>query len=88
MRIIHHSKRLGFGFVEGFKHAPLPKIEVWRASTGRPVCYPDDARIVAIATDSPDRLPMPGPAAVLDINDSSAVSAWLVDNADSFSDPI
>lgn len=75
-------------FVEGFKHAPLPKIEVWRASTGRPVCYPGDARIVAIATDSPDRLPMPGPAAVLDINDPSAVSAWLVDNADSFSDPI
>jgi molybdopterin-guanine dinucleotide biosynthesis protein B len=71
-------------FVEGFKQAPLPKIEVWRASTGRPVCYPDDARILALATDSPLRLPVPGPAIILDINDPPAVAAWLLDNASQF----
>src|SRR6476659_9180735 len=34
--------------VEGFKHADLPKIEVWRASTGKPVQYPNDPFVVAI----------------------------------------
>ncbi|HEX6361997.1 MAG TPA: molybdopterin-guanine dinucleotide biosynthesis protein B, partial [Albitalea sp.] len=43
--------------VEGFKHGDLLKIEVWRAATGRPVQYPTDPFVVAIATDSADRLP-------------------------------
>ncbi|MGE0073172.1 MAG: molybdopterin-guanine dinucleotide biosynthesis protein B [Thiomonas sp.] len=70
--------------VEGFKHARLPKIEVWRASTGRPVCYTDDAQILAVATDSPQQLPQPAPAVVLDINTPAAVAAWLLDNAQRF----
>ena len=40
--------------VEGFKHADLLKIEVWRARPGKPVQYPNDPFVVAIATDSPD----------------------------------
>lgn len=76
--------RADWVLVEGFKHAPLPKIEVWRASTGRPVCYPDDPRICAIATDSPGLLPPPAPAAVLDINAPQAVADWLLDNAHRF----
>jgi len=71
-------------FVEGFKHARLPKVEVWRASTGRPLCYPGDAQILALATDSPQHLPAPAPAAILDINTPSAVAAWLLDNASTF----
>ena len=71
-------------FVEGFKHARLPKIEVWRASTARPVCYVDDAQILAVATDSPQQLPPPLPAAVLDINTPAAVATWLLDNAQRF----
>jgi molybdopterin-guanine dinucleotide biosynthesis protein len=38
--------------VEGFKHAPLPKIEVWRAATGKPAQYPFDPFVIAVATDS------------------------------------
>ncbi|MDY0330352.1 MAG: molybdopterin-guanine dinucleotide biosynthesis protein B [Thiomonas sp.] len=68
-------------FVEGFKQARLPKVEVWRASTGRPVCYAEDARVLAIATDSPQQLPQPAPDAILDINAPAAVAAWLLDNA-------
>ena len=74
-------------FVEGFKHARLPKIEVWRASTGRPVCYPDDVDVRAIATDSPGQLPAPLPAAVLDINTPAAVATWMLDNASIFVSP-
>jgi len=37
--------------VEGFKHHAHPKLEVYRAAIGKPLLYPDDDCIVAIATD-------------------------------------
>ncbi len=43
--------------VEGFKAAPIPKLEIWRAELGKPPLHPHDAHIVAIATDSPAALP-------------------------------
>lgn len=70
--------------VEGFKDSDLFKIEVWRAATGKPARYPDDPFILAIATDSPDRLPQDTLRPVLDLNDADAVAQWLVDNQDRF----
>jgi molybdopterin-guanine dinucleotide biosynthesis protein B len=37
--------------IEGFKHGPHPKLEVYRESVGKPLLHPDDPRIVAIASD-------------------------------------
>jgi molybdopterin-guanine dinucleotide biosynthesis protein B len=67
--------------VEGFKHADLLKIEVWRASTGKPAQYPNDPFVVAIATDSPQALPEPSLLPVLDLNDPDAVAQFLLGNA-------
>ena len=39
--------------VEGFKRHALPKLEIYRAAIGKPLLYPDDDCIVAIATDAP-----------------------------------
>ena len=39
--------------VEGYKAAPLPKLEVYRAAVGKPLLHPDDDCIVAIASDVP-----------------------------------
>jgi molybdopterin-guanine dinucleotide biosynthesis protein B len=39
--------------VEGFKRETHPKLEVFRASVGKPLLSPDDPRIVAIAADGP-----------------------------------
>jgi molybdopterin-guanine dinucleotide biosynthesis protein B len=39
--------------VEGYKAAPIPKLEVYRATIGKPLLHPDDACIVAIASDTP-----------------------------------
>lgn len=64
--------------VEGFKHADLPKIEVWRAQTGQRVRYPNDPFVVAIATDSPEALPQPTQLPVLDLNDADAIAAYLL----------
>ncbi|MGB5832983.1 MAG: molybdopterin-guanine dinucleotide biosynthesis protein B, partial [Thiohalocapsa sp.] len=41
--------------VEGFHRSHYPKIEVHRASSGKPPMYPDDGDIIAVATDR--RLP-------------------------------
>jgi molybdopterin-guanine dinucleotide biosynthesis protein B len=38
--------------LEGFKHADLPKLEVYRPAHGKPPLYPDDPQIIAVATDS------------------------------------
>jgi molybdopterin-guanine dinucleotide biosynthesis protein B len=70
--------------VEGFKHSDLLKIEVWRADVGKPVCYPDDPFVAAVATDSPTRLPEPTLRPVLDLNDPDGIAQWLVDNGERF----
>ncbi len=70
--------------VEGFKHSDLMKIEVWRASSGKPTRYLDDHFVVAIATDSPGQLPTATLRPVLDLNDADAVADFLVNNQNRF----
>ncbi|MCV0440185.1 MAG: molybdopterin-guanine dinucleotide biosynthesis protein B [Hydrogenophaga sp.] len=70
--------------VEGFKESDLPKVEVWREASGKPVRYPVDQRITAIATDSAQALPQATPLPVLDLNRPDDVAVWLLDNAGRF----
>ncbi len=70
--------------VEGFKHSDLLKIEVWRAATAKPVRYPDDPFIAAIATDSPQQLPQATGLDVLNLNDADAVVDWLLAHGERF----
>jgi molybdopterin-guanine dinucleotide biosynthesis adapter protein len=39
--------------VEGYKHAAIPKLEVYREGNGKPLLYPDDPHVIAIAADVP-----------------------------------
>jgi molybdopterin-guanine dinucleotide biosynthesis protein B len=64
--------------VEGFKHADLLKIEVWRAAAAKPAQYPHDPFVVAISTDSPGQLPHPTGLPILDLNDPDAVAHFLL----------
>ena len=70
--------------VEGFKESDLLKVEVWRADNGKPVLYPDDVFITAIATDLPAALPEETLRPVLNLNEPDAVAQWLVDNGERF----
>ena len=70
--------------VEGFKHSDLPKIEIWRASSGKPARYMDDDFIVAIATDSPDQLPEATLRPVLDLDDAEGLADYLLNNQQRF----
>lgn len=64
--------------IEGFKRQPHPKLEVWRASVGKPLIAPDDPTIVAVASDGP----VPdSPVPVLDLADGDAVAEFVVARA-------
>lgn len=77
--------------VEGFKDSDLPKIEVWRppclGAPGQkptPVRYPEDGRVVAVATNAAHSLPVPTPLPVLDLNAPAQVADWLVEQGQRF----
>ncbi len=62
--------------VEGFKQVPFPKIELHRQALGKTLLYPEDSNIIAVASDHPaDCRERPS----LDINDSAAIAAFIVD---------
>jgi molybdopterin-guanine dinucleotide biosynthesis protein B len=60
--------------VEGFKHAPIPKLEVWRAQTGEPLIHPNDPHIVAVASDVRVEAKLP----VLDLNDVAGIEGFVL----------
>ena len=63
-------------FVEGFRHAHYPKIEVHRAATGKAPLYPEDDNIIAVVTDSALHGEHPPPA--LPIEDVGAIADFIV----------
>ena len=62
--------------VEGFRHVAFPKIELYRPVLGKPLLYPQDPSIVAIATDAPlaEKPAIP----VLDLNDLDAIGEFVL----------
>lgn len=65
--------------VEGFRSYPHPKVEVYRAANGKPLLYPDDANVFAIASDVPlDAIPVP----VIDLDDTAAIVDALIERLD------
>lgn len=62
--------------VEGFKFAPIPKLEVWRKATGEALLHPNDPHIVAVAADTKVHTPLP----FLDLNDDAAVARFILEH--------
>lgn len=60
--------------IEGFKAAPVPKIEVYRPEHGKPPLYPDNPHVVAVASDAAIDCPL----RVLPLNDAGAVADCLL----------
>ncbi len=78
--IAHLYDGVDWVLVEGFKESDVQKIEVWRASTGKPARYESDDFVVAIATDSPEQLPSSTQRPVFDLNNAESVVDWLIAN--------
>lgn len=76
--LLPHMTPVDLLLIEGFKFHPHPKLEVHRPVVGKPLLWPDDPNIVAIASDValPDsKIP------VLDLNDAHAIADFIARTA-------
>jgi molybdopterin-guanine dinucleotide biosynthesis protein B len=71
---LRHLSACDLLLVEGFKHAPIPKLEVWRAEPGEPLLHPNDPHIVAVASDAKIETRLP----LLDLNDVAGIENFIV----------
>ena len=71
---IKHFAPCDLLIVEGYKFAPIPKLEVYRAETGEGFLHPKDPHIVAIATDTKLDAQLPQ----LDLNDHQGIAAFIL----------
>jgi molybdopterin-guanine dinucleotide biosynthesis protein MobB len=62
--------------VEGFKREAIPKIELHRSSLEKPLIFPNDPNIIAIATDQVDRLDTQLP--VLPLGDIDSILSFVL----------
>jgi len=75
---LQHLSPCDIVLVEGFRHAALPKIEVWRETHGHPPLFRDDRHIIAVASDSPNALAGLGVRPQLDLNNIAAIAAFIL----------
>ena len=61
--------------VEGFRHEAFPKIELHRPQLGKPLIYPEDQSVIAIASDDPSAYDTCLP--LLDINNPEAIAEFI-----------
>ncbi|MFY3548360.1 molybdopterin-guanine dinucleotide biosynthesis protein B [Achromobacter insolitus] len=59
--------------VEGFKHAAIPRIEVYRPALGKPPLHEDDGSFLAVATDTPLQTALP----CLPVNEPARVADFI-----------
>ncbi|MGI9307007.1 MAG: molybdopterin-guanine dinucleotide biosynthesis protein B [Gammaproteobacteria bacterium] len=66
--------------VEGYKRAPLPKLEVWREALARPPVALSYPNVAALAADGapPD---LPPNCALLPLNDAEKVAGFIAERA-------
>lgn len=60
--------------IEGFKWAPVPKLEIFRPGLGKAPIFPDNPDVVAVASDAPVETSLP----VLDLNDADGISDFIL----------
>lgn len=68
--------------IEGFKRDNHPKIEVHRAENGKPFLFPDDANIVALASDTQPDTKLP----LIHIDEIERIAATMIEKAVPVSD--
>ncbi len=61
--------------IEGYKRYPMPKLEIYRRANGKSPLYPEDAHIVAVATDTPLQTNLPQ----FDLMDYAAIAAFVLE---------
>lgn len=71
------SRNIDLVLVEGFKHESISKIELHRSDLKKPLLFPDDENIIAIATDQPlqNKADLP---VNLDLNNPNEIAEFII----------
>lgn len=70
-------RRLDLILVEGFRHDAFPKLELHRGALGKPLLFPQDTSIIAIASDTLLDTSLPQ----LNLNDAASIADFVADFA-------
>ena len=60
--------------VEGWKHHAMPKIEVHRKLSEKPLLFPEDTSVIAVASDESLATDLPQ----FDLDDAPAVTKFII----------
>lgn len=71
--LLQKMARVDLVVIEGYKSEPIPKIEVHRAANGKPLLFPSDPDIVAVAADVAVETALP----TAHLDDIAAVAALM-----------
>jgi len=71
------TRALDLVLVEGFKREPIPKVELYRPSLGKPMIHADDPHVIAVASDVPFSLARDLPH--LDLNRPEEILDFVLD---------
>jgi molybdopterin-guanine dinucleotide biosynthesis protein B len=72
--LLRHFSPCDLVLVEGYKHDPIPRIEVHRAGGDRPLLHPHDPHVIAVATDEPLQTRLPQFA----LDDAPAIARFIL----------
>ena len=75
------DQNLDLVIVEGFKHEPFTKIEVYRSSLKHALLATNDAHVIAVATDRPELIDLD--VVALNLSDYEAISQFIIDRMQS-----
>ncbi|MDB5811280.1 MAG: molybdopterin-guanine dinucleotide biosynthesis protein [Betaproteobacteria bacterium] len=75
--LVGHISPCDLLLIEGFKHEAIPKLEVYRSVVGESLLHPQDAHIVAVASDQKVETSLPQ----FDLNDAKAIAAFIIERA-------
>jgi molybdopterin-guanine dinucleotide biosynthesis adapter protein len=73
--LVFDQSELDLILVEGFKATSFPKIELHRPSLNKPLLYPNDPEIIAIASDFP--LATPQTLVQLNLNQAELIAEFI-----------
>ncbi len=71
--LLRHFSPCDLILVEGYKHDPIPRIEIHRSGGDRPLLFPRDPHVIAVATDEPLQTKLPQ----FGLDDAPAVAQFI-----------
>jgi molybdopterin-guanine dinucleotide biosynthesis protein MobB len=71
-----NPEKIDLVLVEGFKQWPFPKIELHRPELGKPLLFPEDKNIIAIAHDG--QLDKKAEIHIMDINNTEQIANFVL----------